>query len=184
MNVNLSNRHLVIAGVLVAVLLLGVWALSRDSRDPEWLRDKYGISNAFSQKIDTPDGSMNATLVPVSLADGRTAYLVVPQKGDNQLYLKDDSGLTPIESTDRALSKDQFVRSRPVIVERPVTTSREAVIQPRKRRSTTKEVMIVAGSSGAGAAIGGIAGGKKGAAVGAVSGGVAGLIYDLATRNK
>jgi hypothetical protein len=35
-----------------------------------------------------------------------------------------------------------------------------------------------------GAAIGAIAGGKKGAGIGAISGGVAGLIYDVATRNK
>ena len=40
------------------------------------------------------------------------------------------------------------------------------------------------GSAGAGAAIGAVAGGKKGAAIGALSGGVAGLVYDLATRNK
>jgi hypothetical protein len=44
--------------------------------------------------------------------------------------------------------------------------------------------LIVAGGTGAGAAIGALAGGKKGAAVGALSGGVAGLVYDLATRKK
>ncbi len=56
--------------------------------------------------------------------------------------------------------------------------------QVRHRRSWEREVLIVAGSSGAGAGIGALAGGKKGAGVGALSGGVAGLIYDLATRNK
>jgi hypothetical protein len=37
---------------------------------------------------------------------------------------------------------------------------------------------------GAGAAIGAVAGGGKGAAIGGLSGGIAGLVYDLATRNK
>ena len=36
----------------------------------------------------------------------------------------------------------------------------------------------------AGAGIGAVAGGKKGAGIGAVTGGIAGLVYDLATRNK
>jgi len=47
-----------------------------------------------------------------------------------------------------------------------------------------REILIVGGSTGAGAAIGAVSGGKKGAAIGAMSGGVAGLIYDLATRHK
>jgi hypothetical protein len=47
-----------------------------------------------------------------------------------------------------------------------------------------REVLIVAGSAGAGAAIGAAAKGGKGAAVGALAGGIAGLAYDLATRNR
>lgn len=62
-------------------------------------------------------------------------------------------------------------------VQRPVRAS-------RKPRSTAKSVAIVAGSAGAGAAIGGIAGGKKGAGIGAISGGAAGFVYDQLTRNR
>ncbi len=51
----------------------------------------------------------------------------------------------------------------------------------RKPRSTGKSVAIVAGSAGAGAAIGALAGGAKGAGIGAISGGTAGLIYDRMT---
>ncbi len=53
-----------------------------------------------------------------------------------------------------------------------------------RHRSWEREVLIVAGSSGAGTAIGALAGGKKGAGIGALSGGIAGLAYDLATRNR
>ena len=54
----------------------------------------------------------------------------------------------------------------------------------RRHRSLEHEALIVGGAAGAGAAIGAAAKGKKGAAVGALTGGVAGLIYDLATRNR
>jgi hypothetical protein len=54
---------------------------------------------------------------------------------------------------------------------------------PRPHRSWERQALIIAGSSGAGAGIGAVAGGEKGAAIGAVSGGAAGLVYDLATRN-
>ena len=53
----------------------------------------------------------------------------------------------------------------------------------RHRRSTEDSVLIVAGSSGAGAAIGALAGGGKGAGIGAIAGGIGGLIYDRATAN-
>jgi len=80
---------------------------------------------------------------------------------------------------------------RPRVVTRPAAyvdnssaPSYESATPASKQRSWQKEVLIVGGSAGAGAAIGAVAGGKKGAAIGAVSGGIAGLIYDMATRNK
>lgn len=66
------------------------------------------------------------------------------------------------------------------------TYSQPVYSQPvvRQHRSLGKSVLIVAGSSAAGAAIGGLAGGKKGAGIGAIAGGLGGFIYDRATANR
>ena len=52
-----------------------------------------------------------------------------------------------------------------------------------RHRTSGKSAAIIAGSAGAGAAIGAIAKGGKGAAIGAIAGGVAGLIYDRLTAD-
>ena len=76
-----------------------------------------------------------------------------------------------------------FVQPRTVYVSDSTPTA-APVYQPHQKRSFGKEALIVGGSAGAGAAIGALAGGGKGAGIGALSGGIAGLVYDLATRNK
>jgi hypothetical protein len=88
-----------------------------------------------------------------------------------------------IVRTTRTVPRTQYVAPRAVAT---TATSSEPVrsVETPKKRTLKKSAMIVGGSAGAGAAIGAVSGGKKGAAIGAVSGGVAGLIYDMATRNK
>jgi len=64
------------------------------------------------------------------------------------------------------------------------STGRDAYGEPiRRKRSTEKSALIVAGSAGTGAAIGALAGGGRGAAIGALAGGAAGFIYDRMTAN-
>lgn len=52
----------------------------------------------------------------------------------------------------------------------------------RQRRSWTKPLLIIGGSTAAGAGIGGIVGGKKGALIGAALGGGASTIYEATRR--
>jgi hypothetical protein len=150
-----------------------------EAMTPEKIDQQYGVSGAYNDAVQTSDGSIRGTLVPVTLADGRKGQLFVPQPARNEphaVYLRDDQGLHPVRIKDNA-TRDQVV-SAPAVVEAQPEPSHA------HKRSWEREALIIGGSAGAGTAIGAIAGGKKGAGVGAAAGGIGGLIYDLATRNK
>ena len=178
-----SNRLRVCA---VLTLMFAVLAAGCE-REPrvlasDTIEQRYGLTGVYDDRIASQDGAVDATIVPITLSDGRMAQLVIPRNRQGTLYLRDGEGLTPVVLEQPRVSREEFVRSQPRIVERRVVETEPAATE--KKRSWQKEVLIVGGSAGAGAAIGAVAGGKKGAAIGALSGGVAGLVYDLATRNK
>jgi len=99
------------------------------------------------------------------LAGSVVAGYILPQFGNASATVPAATQVTSQEPAPR----------RVVVVQR---------VRARRHRSLEREVLIVGGSAAAGAAIGGIAKGGKGAAIGALTGGAAGLIYDLATRNR
>jgi len=167
-----------------AVTLMGATlftACTRDVRamDAQQIEQQYGVSGAYTDAIATADGPVKGTLVPITLANGRSGHLFIPQKQTNDphaVYIRDEQGLHPVQLKDR-VGRDEVARSPAVVEARPEP-------QHANKRSWEKEALIIGGSAGAGTAIGALAGGKKGAAVGAAAGGVGGLIYDLATRDK
>jgi hypothetical protein len=55
----------------------------------------------------------------------------------------------------------------------------EGVAERKPARSWQKRAMVIGGSSGAGAGIGALIGGKKGALIGAAIGGGAGTVYEM-----
>src|SRR5713101_7667318 len=151
-------------------------ACTRDTQaaDAQQIEQQYGVSGAYRDTIATPDGPLNGTLVPITLANGRQGHLFIPQKQTNDphaVYLRDEQGLHPVRLRDNS-NRDELTRSPGIVETRPEP-------QHANKRSWEKEALIIGGGAGAGAGIGALAGGKKGAGVGAAAGGVGGLIYDL-----
>jgi len=141
----MNNKRLAYSFLVAVLALAGAMIMSACSGtnlDAKAIEDKYGISGATTENILTADGAiMSATVVPVTLPDGRKAQLVIPQKGDSHsVYLRDQAGLYQIQIQDRNVSRDQFVRSNPTVVER------RAVPQSPKKRSWEKEALIIGGA--------------------------------------
>jgi len=171
----------VFAAAAAAACATAFTGCSRDAQamTPQSIEQQYGVAGAYTDTVSTAEGSLRGTLVPVTLADGRTAQLFIPAKASKEphaVYLRDNEGLHPV-SVRTSSTRDEITRS-PAIVERHAEPAHS------KKRSWEKEALIIGGSAGAGTAIGALAGGKKGAGVGAAAGGVGGLIFDLLTRDK
>jgi hypothetical protein len=171
----------------LAAVLVCAGAFPGCSRDvqavtPQSIEQQYDVSGAYTDTVGTSDGSLKGTIVPVTLADGRTAQLFIPAKQAKQanqahpVYLRDSDGLHPVRVKEH-VTRDEITRS-------PAVIERQAEPQPANKRPWEKEALIIGGSAGAGTVIGAVAGGKKGAGVGAAAGGVGGLIFDLLTRDK
>ena len=148
---------------------------------PQSIEQQYGVAGAYTDTVKTVDGNVNGTLVPVTLADGRTAQLFIPAKAAREphaVYLRDNEGLHPV-SVKSNTTRDEITRA-PAVIQRQA----EPPHSHSNKRSWEKEALIIGGSAGAGTVIGAVAGGKKGAGIGAAAGGVGGLVYDLLTRDK
>ena len=162
---------------LIAGVVGSACGTSTEAMTPDKLQQQYGITGAYAATLPTPEGSMKGTIVPVTLADGRTAQLVIPAKTANQphtVYVKDAEGLHPVQLQDN-VTRDQMVQSSaPAVVGR-----RPEAAHDHNKDGWEKDALIIGGSAGGGALVGALAGGKKGAAIGGAAGGIGGLIYDL-----
>lgn len=96
---------------------------------------------------------------------------------------------TPVAYVDDAPARPQARRTvivDPVEVYRPrsVPVSSPTRDEVEPRRSVKKSVAIIAGSTAAGAVVGGLAKGKKGAVIGGIVGGGAATVWDQVTRRR
>ena len=176
-----GNTKVLAACALTALSVAGFTACTQDvqAMDAQQIEKQYGVSGAYAETINTSDGPLKGTLVPITLANGHQGHLFIPQRQATDLqtvYLRDEEGLHPVRLGANVTRAD--------VVRAPGIVTTRAETARANQRSWEKEALIIGGSAGAGTAIGAIAGGKKGAGVGAAAGGVGGLIYDLATRNK
>jgi len=89
----------------------------------------------------------------------------------------------PARSQPRAYYAAQSA-ARPVVrrVAAPVNVSDDEVVAQRPTRSWQKRALVIGGSSGAGAGIGALIGGKKGALIGAAIGGGGGTVYEMTRK--
>ena len=139
---------------------------------------------------------MNRTLIRTAIVTSLVTALVVsglafyvaPKIMNNN---NADAQMQPANYQDSAQSypNDSYVQPSSRARLRRATydsTPRDSYGEPVRHhhRRTRDSVLIVAGSAGTGAAIGGLAGGGKGAAIGALVGGAGGLVYDRLTANK
>src|SRR5207302_1380921 len=169
-----------LALALTAMLCITACTKVSADVDPKAIEQKYGLTGGSVEQIDTENGKVNATVIPTTLDDGRKVQLIIPHQpiGDHQVYMRDGITISPLELSNPQLSKQQFVESQPRVVDRrplpaatgPAAAAPAATKPQPKKRSLGKEVLIVGGGAGAGAAIGALAGGGKGAGIGALGG--------------
>lgn len=96
---------------------------------------------------------------------------------------------TPVAYADYAPARPQARRTAmvdPVEVYRPrsVPVSSPTRYEVEPRRSVKKSVAIIAGSTAAGAVVGGLVKGKKGAVIGGIVSGGAATVWDQVTRRR
>lgn len=174
-------RPLVTVGV-VCVTVLTVSCTKRVEAmgvSPQALQDRYGIANAYTGQVSTPDGAIRGTIAAVTLPDGRSGQLIIPDSQEyHAAYFQDAQGIHPVE-LQQGITRAQLVSAPPTVVTRVEHEHAHA-----RRPSWEKDLLVIGGGAGGGALVGGLAGGKKGAAVGIAAGGVGGLIYDLASKKR
>src|SRR5262249_47507516 len=110
---------------LAIALLFGclVAACNREPRasaNTDTIEERYGLAGAYSDLVRSDNGTIAATIIPITLSDGRTAQLVIPknQAQGQTVFLRDQDGLSPVVLENPRVSREEFIRSQPRVVER------------------------------------------------------------------
>src|SRR4051812_8213427 len=115
-----------------ALALLFCFVLTSCDREPrvvsanaDTIEQRYGLTGGYNDLVRTDDGTIAATIIPITLSDGRTAQLVIPKNevGGQRVFLRDQDGLAPLVLENSKVSRDEFISSPPRVVERRVTDS-------------------------------------------------------------
>ena len=188
-----------IGGLVAGAVALGAAATMRPSPAPAYGPDPNG---AYAMTVANTSALNNGATMqcqPYEEAVLRRAFVAGREVTDvtcitrSSAYLPPSAYAQPVNYT-QPVQRDYVYEGnavrRPVARTRTVsqparqrtTAARREADEPESNRSWGKTAMIIGGSSGAGAGIGGLIAGKKGALIGAAVGGGAAAIYESRKR--
>ena len=182
-----------IGGVVAGAVALGAAAAMRPSPAPAYGPDPNGAYAMTVANTGALNSGASLQCQPYEEAVLRRAFVAGREVTDvtcitrSSAYVPQSAYAQPIGYAPQPVYRDE-------IVTRPVTRTR-TVSQPARQRVTTarreseesnrswgKTAMIIGGSAGGGAGIGGLIAGTKGALIGAAVGGGAAAIYEARKR--
>jgi hypothetical protein len=140
----------------------------------------FGVNGAAGQTALRCEPGQHA-VVNQGLVDGGTITSVscaadVPAPvATRPVYREPAYQTQPVAYEPAPVARPAVVRSESPA---PARTT-EVVTESKPKRSWQKRAIVIGGSSGAGAGLGAIIGGKKGALIGAAIGGGAGTVYEM-----
>lgn len=168
--------------ILIAIVGISVAALafSRDSRDAETgtsLGDVSVACGPSQRAMVQKTGAGSSAQVLVSCVDtGESQQIAYAPQAAAPLtpvtYANAPAALVPAVMY---AAEEPAVRTAPAVRTQRTTS---AARQVQRRPSWQKRLLIIGGSSGAGAGIGALVGGKKGALIGAAIGGGGAAVVD------
>jgi hypothetical protein len=146
-------------------------------------QDQYGQSPAYNSPA--PYGENAGVYGPGPAYGQAQAYPQAPAYAQAPAYVPASSYASEVACRPRSGYASRYPRVNRRVVRRQYVPERvySDRVYVRRPRPFSHSAAIVAGSAGAGAAVGALAGGGKGAGIGALAGGAAGLLYDRLTHN-